>query len=418
MGYKDHAAFVLEDRMAKSPAAVKAFLEDLNTKLEPLSAQEMKYLLQLKEEECKAKDKTFDGVINGWDLRYYLRIAEERKYKVNHLEIAEYFPLDVVTKGLFDIYQELLGLEFKQIDNPHVWHPEVTMYRVDDRATGKPVGQFYLDLFPRPGTYTHAACFGLLSGIGPIADEKGSKRNLAAAAMVANFSRPVSDKPSLLKHNEVITYFHEFGHVMHQLCSAVTLPRFAGTQVEKDFVEAPSQMLENWCWQPEALLRMSGHYLDKKKQLPEALVEPLSRSRNANVGILTKRQILYGMFDQALHTRDSADLASLFAELSAKVFPVPNTPGTNFGASFGHLAGGYDAAYYGYLWSEVYSVDMFESRFSKEGIFSPKVGSDYRYHILSKGGSEDAMDLLKKFLGREPSMEPFLKNKGLVADKV
>ena len=236
---------------------------------------------------------------------------------------------------------------------------------------------------------------------------------MPVAAAVCNFPRPTASQPALLSHRDVETFFHEFGHVMHQLCSKAELEMFAGTRVERDFVEAPSQMLENWCWQPAALARMSAHH-QTGEPIPDALMAALLASRNANSGILNMRQIVLASFDQAIHTAASADTAAVLDRISAELLQIPSSPGTNMAASFGHLAGGYDAQYYGYMWSEVFSADMFASRFEAEGIFNGDLcGASYRKEILAAGGSRDAMDSLIAFLGREPIQEPFLKSKGL-----
>ncbi|KAB1259147.1 Thimet oligopeptidase [Camelus dromedarius] len=403
LGFSTHADYVLEMNMAKSSQAVAAFLDELAQKLKPLGEQERAVILELKKAECSKRGLDFDGRINAWDMRYYMNQVEETRYSVDQNLLKEYFPVQVVTRGLLGIYQELLGLTFQLEDGAAVWHEDVTLYTVRDSASGQVIGKFYLDLYPREGKYGHAACFGLQPGC----LRQDGTRQIAIAAMVANFTKPTTDAPSLLQHDEVETYFHEFGHVMHQLCSQAEFAMFSGTHVERDFVEAPSQMLENWVWEAEPLLRMSQHYRTGTalpQELLDKLIKPL---QPASIDLLAK-------VDQALHTQTAADPAEEYARLCQDILGVPATPGTNMPATFGHLAGGYDAQYYGYLWSEVYSADMFHTRFKQEGILSGKqVGMDYRSCILRPGGSEDASVMLKLFLGRDPKQDAFLLSKGL-----
>lgn len=408
LGFPTHAAYITDLRMAKTAENVHNFLTQLAAKLNPLWEEERKLILELKKKECEELKMPYDGKLNFWDLRYYTNMVEELKFAVDQNKLREYFPLPVVTNGLLKIYQELLDLKFSEVENAERWHLDVQLFRVNDAKSKELLGYFFLDLFPREGKFYHAAKFDLQPGC-LLSD---GTRQVAIAAMVANFPKPTEEKPSLLDHNNVVTFFHEFGHVMHQLCAYTNLVHFSGTQVEHDFVEAPSQMLENWCWEPEPLRRMSAHYKDGSA-LPDDMLESLVHSRQANSGYFNLRQISLGLFDFMIHTREKADTKQIFSEVHDSLLGVLPSEGTNFAAHFGHLAGGYDAQYYGYLWSEVYSMDMFYARFKTEGVMNCSTGKEYRDKILRPGGTKDAADMLNEFLGREPNDEAFLTSKGL-----
>ncbi|KAJ3135204.1 hypothetical protein HK100_002975 [Physocladia obscura] len=406
LGFPNHAAYILDVRMAKSPETVQSFLRDLNKKLQPLLDSDIAELLALKKKTTESRGEPFDGKINYWDTGYYLNLIEKEKYQVDHEEIKRYFPLHVVTNGLFEIYQRLLGLRFEKVEDAQVWHPDVQMYAVYNASDDKLIGYFYMDLHPREGKYGHAAVFGL---------QPQSEGQLPACSLVCNFSKPTATTPSLLLHSEVVTYFHEFGHCFHQICSNVKWARFAGTSVERDFVECPSQMLENWCWEPETLQMLAGHIDDSTRKIPDTLLENLIKSKNANSGYSENRQLLFGLFDQAIHGGGSnVNVAEIWPKIAKEIIGIPVTEGTYFPAAFGHLAGGYDAQYYGYMWSQVYATDMFYARF-KDGnkLLDAAAGGDYRKEILAVGGSRDAIESLRVFLGREPNQEAFLKSKGL-----
>jgi len=408
LGYENHASYIQELRMAKNPNIVKKFLGDLAVKLQPLWVQEKEVMLNFKKEEAESLGFKYDGKLNPWDFRYYSTMVEEKQYAVDQEKLKEYFPMEVVTQGLMNIYQTLLGLKFTRVEGGEVWHPDVEMWQVEDLSSGDTVGYFYLDLYPRDGKYGHACMMQLQPAC---LDGKG-ERQKSVVVMITNFSKPTAEKPSLLDHKEVETFFHEFGHVMHGICSQTTTSKFFGTHVERDFVEAPSQMLENWVWQEESLKLMSKHYKDGSP-LPKEMLDKLVASKNANAGGFNLRQIYLATFDQRLHsTPDKIDTATLIKDTLSEVMGLETIENTNFAAIFGHLVG-YDAQYYGYMWSDVYSSDMFETRFEKEGVLNPKTGLDYRNLILKPGGSLDGFDLLRNFLGREPKDEAFLRSKGL-----
>lgn len=412
LSFKNHAHFMLDILMAKDPATVRKFIEDISTKMQPLADAEMAELLELKQEECKKLAIEFDHKINSWDFRYYLERRKESKYQVDDEQVRLYFPLDVVLTGMLGVYEDLLSLKFTCVEPRASWHEDVKVYEVRNRNSSVNqqeediVGWFFFDLHPREGKYGHAACFGLQ----PVSLSVGQK---PAAACVANFTKPTATIRSTLTMREVVTLFHELGHVFHQVCSKTSLSYFAGTRVERDFVEAPSQMLERFCFRPEVLLRISKHVKTGEK-MPSELVQKIVAAKEANVGLLSKRQFVFALYDQRLHSQGEADTASEFAWAMKEVLGIEATPDTNFGASFGHLAGGYSARYYGYMFSEVYAEDMFETVFgsSSGSVIDPVAGASYRKEILEVGGSRDAMDSLCALLGREPSTEAFLKAKG------
>lgn len=411
LGYPSHAAYQQEEKMAKNPENVAKFLSELTTKLKPLWETEKQVMLKLKEAEAIELKFDFDGKINKEDFWYYNSLVQTKKYSVDQNELKEYFPIDVVTKGLMQIYQTLLGLTFFKVEEANAWHDEVDLYRVDDTASQETIGYFYMDMFPREGKFGHAAMWQLEPGS---LDSDGNRRK-AVAVMVCNFPRPTEDKPSLLEHKQVTTYFHEFGHVMHGITSRTNTSVYFGTNVEGDFVEAPSQMLENWVWEEESLKMMSAHYKDKTP-LPQDLLNKLVASKQANVGGKTMRQIYFATLDQKLHAakpaEEKVDTVSVARDLYRELLGIERIEGGNIAASLGHLVG-YDAGYYGYLWSEVFSQDMFDTRFAVEGILNPQTGMDYRQMILGPGGSLDGEVMLRNFLGRDPNQAAFLKSKGI-----
>ena len=391
----------LEERMAKDPERVAAFYDSL---IPPLTKQGEVDIAAMAELLLADHD---DPRLQTWDWRYYDTQQRRTDYGVDPFEVAEYFALDSVLGGLFDLVQETFGLEFREIPDPEVWHPEVRLFAIHDARGGEELSHFYLDLFPREGKYGHAAEFPLIMSRRL---EDGSYQN-PVCAMVANFTKPTASAPSLLQHGEVETLFHEFGHVLHQNLGRTELARFAGTNVERDFVEAPSQIMQHWVWRADVLRRFARHH-ESGEPIPDRLVEQLVAARKLNVAIHQLRQLQYGWWDQTMHgTEPGVDLDQILRE-GARLGLLPFHEGTFSLASFGHLMGGYDAAYYGYMWSEVFGDDMF-SRFEEEGITSPKVGREYRELVIGKGGSVDPDDMLTGFLGRKPSNEAFLRKVGI-----
>ena len=391
----------LEERMAKDPERVASFYDGL---ISPLTKQGESDLSVMG--ELLAEDAGEDQV-QSWDWRFYDTQQRRTDYGVDPFEVANYFPLDGVLDGMFDLVQETFGLEFQEVADPDVWHPDVRLFAIHDAGSKELLAHFYLDLFPREGKYGHAAEFPLVMSRRM---EDGSYQN-PVCAMVANFTKPTASAPSLLQHGEVETLFHEFGHVLHQNLGRTELARFAGTSVERDFVEAPSQIMQHWVWRADVLRRFARHH-ETGEPIPDQLVEQLVAARQLNVAIHQLRQLQYGWWDQTMHGTDVAlDFDHILRE-GARLGLMPFHEGTFALASFGHLMGGYDAAYYGYMWSEVFGDDMF-SRFEEEGVTNPAVGMAYRREVLERGGSVDADDMLTAFLGRDPDNTAFLRKLGI-----
>ncbi|KAJ1718799.1 metalloendopeptidase [Coemansia biformis] len=409
LGYQTHAEFVLEDNMAKDPASVLRFENDLHERLGTLADKELGELEALKRADKEAAGERYEGLFH-WDFRYYANLAKERKHSIREDEVRQYFPMAEVVRGVLDIYQETLGLRFVRVDGPPVWHPDVEMYEVWEADGDEFVGHFYLDLYPRAGKYNHACVNPLRSGF----QRPDGSREYPAAAMLANFPKPTPSAPALLAHDDVLTLLHEFGHVFHHLCTKTRWAHFALDGVQMDFVEAPSQLLENWGWEPAVLRRLAVHH-KTGEPIPEDLVERLVAAKNEGSGLSNLRQIFFGLYDMAIHnTRDGdVDVCALYRTLREQITRFAGTSESTCGAAtFGHLLGGYDAQYYVYLWAKVFSADMYESRFKRDGLADPQTGLDYRREILQPGGARDAMDSMVRFLGRKPNNRAFLHSIG------
>lgn len=403
LGYKNHAELRLEDRMAKNPKTVMAFLKDLQKKLKPLGKKEDKEMIAYKNSKTGKNSRT----LYSWESGYWSNKFRKENLELDSEKIKEYFPSQVVIDGMLDLFGGVFGITFEPVDIP-VWHPDVKAFKIKDKASGELVAYFYMDLYPREGKYKHAACFGLVEG-----EEKqdGTYQN-PFVAIVANLNKPSGDTPSLLKHSEVETLFHEFGHVLHNALTKAKYSAFSGTSVSWDFVEAPSQMLERWAWDPQVLKKISKHY-KTGEALPDDLIKRMIAAKNFGAGGMYLRQDFFAQYDMTLHTADTTpDTTKLYFELTKKIRGLPLTKGTIPQASFGHIMGGYDAGYYGYLWSEVIAEDFF-GEFKKNGIFNPETGLKFRREILEKGGTLDEEKMVENFLGRPADNKPFLKSIGL-----
>lgn len=394
----------LEERMAKDPDRVKAFYADLQDPLTDTARVEIAAIAGLLEAD------TGDTRVQLWDWSYYDTQQRRTDYGVDNFEVARYFPLPQVLEGMFDLTSEMFGIEFRKVEGADVWHEDVKLYAITDAGTGEELSRFYLDLFPREGKYGHAAEFPLIPSR---VLEDGSYQN-PLCAMVANFTKPTKDTPSLLQHSEVETLFHEFGHVLHQNLGRTEMARFSGTNTERDFVEAPSQIMQHWIWRTDVLKRFARHF-ETGEPIPDELVEQLVAARRLNKGLFQLRQMQYGWWDQEIHAGPDRDLEEIH-EAGSSISLFPPHEGTFALASFGHLMGGYDASYYGYMWSEVFGDDMF-SKFEEEGVTNPEVGMAYRRAVLERGGTVDGDQILVDFLGREPNNGAFLRKLGISGTK-
>jgi thimet oligopeptidase len=408
LGFKTYAEYATKDIMAQNTANVWKFEKGLAADLRPKAKADYDKLMVM-----KARLSSRDGgttTIYPYDYAYYTNELLKSEYKVDPEKVKEYFEINKVIGGIFTVYQSLYNLRFEEDKNPSTWHKEVKAYTVYDITTKERIGYFYLDLYPRENKYKHFACFPLT---GSKTYPNGSKQ-LKSAALVCNFPQGTETQPSLLPHGTVITFFHEFGHLIHVLLSETELAAFAGTNVATDFVEAPSQIMENWAWQKDVLSLFARHY-KTGEVIPDTLLDRMIAARNLNSGLNTLQQVFYGTLDFTLNDNPpphtAGEIVKITGTLQNSITLFPWVEGTHFASSFGHLTG-YGSRYYGYLWSLVYSADMF-SVFKEKGYMKAETGQAYRSAVLAKGGSDDAINLVRNFLGREPNNKAFLKQIGL-----
>jgi len=402
LGYKNHVAFAAEDLMTKTEETVNNFLENLGEKIKVSATKDLGELTDLK----KRLVGDVSAKVEYFDVSYLSEKLQKEKFNFDSEELRKYFPLSKVREGIFKIYSELFSVRFEPVKEK-LWHEDVELYRILDENSNV-MAFFALDIFPREGKYTHAMCMNIFDS-----REEGGKRLIPFGALVMNFRKPNGNVPSLLSHGEVETFFHEFGHLMHFCLSKPKHISQSSFEVAWDFVEAPSQMLEYWVWNKETLPLLSEHY-ETKQPIPGDILDSLVRSKDFFMGYFTATQLTYAIFDNRLHRlypQSDDGICELFLKLKKEYTKVDFPKGSRFPAGFGHLMG-YDAKYYGYTWSRVFAADMF-TRFEKEGILNGKTGMDYRKFILEPGASKEETDMVREFLGREPSNKAFIKEIGI-----
>ena len=410
LGYKSWDDYQTEVKMAKTGANAEKYISDLVAGSQPKFDSEVVELQKLK----AADTNDPNAKIEVWDWRYYSNQRDKQKYAVDKEALRAYFPFKKVLDGMFNIYQNIFGLKFEKIVAPYKWIDDLQLYLVTDSATGEPLGMFYLDMFPREGKFNHFAQFDIISGK-LLPDGKYQRPTVA---LLCNFPPAAADKPSLLTHQDVETLFHEFGHALHSIVTRAKYGRFAGTHVPGDFVEAPSQMLQNWVWDKKVLDTFAADYRDPSKKIPAEIVKKLNEAKLANAGVLYRRQFAFASLDLALHDPHPEEMpydsVAISNPILEKVF-LPIDPSTTFVSYFGHL-NGYDAGYYGYAWADAIAADMatvFEK--AKDGYLDKQAGMKLRREIYEPGDSRDVNESIEKFLGRKQSIEPFLKKIGIGA---
>ncbi|NQW36470.1 MAG: M3 family metallopeptidase [Flavobacteriales bacterium] len=403
LGYNTHADFVLEERMAKNPTTVLDFLNNILSKAKPAADKEFEQLKQL----AKA-----DGVsdFQKWDSAFYSEILKKQTLDLDEEQLKPYFKLENVLDGVFKVAQKLYGLSFEAVDNIDVYHNDVKTFKVTDEK-GDLQAVFYADFFPRSGKRQGAWMTSFKNQW--IKDGENSRPHIS---IVCNFTKPTKTQPSLLTFNEVTTLFHEFGHALHGMLANTTYPSLSGTSVFWDFVELPSQVLENWCYEKETLDLFAVHY-ETGEKIPTDLIEKIKASSNFLEGLATLRQLSFGLLDMQWHTQDPTKIKSVKAFESTTFYDTqlfPDVSENCMSTAFSHIfQGGYSAGYYSYKWAEVLDADAF-AYFKENGIFNKDIANAFKENVLSKGGTENPMVLYKRFRGTAPNPEALLKRAGLI----
>src|SRR5438105_6106036 len=410
LGYKSWDDFQTEIKMAKNGAGAKSYIDNLISGIQPKFAAEVAEFQKMKTQDTHNPE----AKIGIWDWRYYTNQVKKQKYNVDAEALRSFFPFQKVLEGMFNIYQSIFGLKFEKITAPYKWIDDLQFYMVTDAATGEQLGLFYLDMFPRDGKFNHFAEFPIISGK-LLPDGKYQR---PVTALLCNFPPPSTEKPSLMTHSDVETLFHEFGHALHEITTRAKHGRFAGTHVPGDFVEAPSQMLQNWVWNKKVLDTFAADYRDPSKKIPGDIIQKVNDAKKATAGVFYRRQFAFASLDLALHDvhpeNAPYDCVAISNPVLEKVF-LPIDPSTTFVTYFGHM-NGYDAGYYGYAWADAIAADLatvFEQ--APDGYFDKQAGMKLRHEIYEQGDGRDVAMSIEKFLGRRQSVEPFLKKIGVTA---
>lgn len=405
LGFDSYAQLDLDDQMVKTPERAGQFLDDLIEKAAPKEQEEFD---QLSDELPDDVTLRKDGKIEPWDFTYVSTLYKKKHFNIDEREIAEYFPMESTIEGLLDIYQKFLSITFKHISITGAWHPDVTALEVFTQEDNQHLGYLFLDLYPRDNKYSHACEITIVpAGY----DNDGSSRK-SVVIVVANFPKSTTTKPSLLKRADVRTFFHEFGHAMHAMLGRTHMASVSGASVKRDFVEMPSQMLEEWLYDKDILKRVSRHY-KTGEPLGDELINKMLDLKHFDSGSFLQRQcflskVALAYFEKGADKNPEEIMHQLHREIRPNIAHLPNT---HFYASFGHLTG-YGAKYYGYMWSKVFALDLFE-HIKQHGLLDPVIGKKYIDQVIGRGGSADPNELLKNFLGREPRQDAFLKDLGI-----
>src|SRR6202011_4682061 len=408
LGYKSWDDYQTEIKMAKSGAGAKSYIDNLTKGIQPKFAAEVAEMQKMKAEDTHDPNAR----IGVWDWRYYSNQIKKQKYNVDTEALRAFFPFQKVLEGMFNIYQSIFGLKFEKIDAPYKWTGDLQLYMVTDAATGEPLGMFYLDMFPRDGKFNHFAEFPIISGK-LLSDGKYQR---PVAALLCNFPPPSADKPSLMTHSDVEVLFHEFGHCLNEISTRAKYGRFGGTHVPGDFVEAPSQMLENWVWNKKGHDTFAADYRDPSKKIPGDIIQKMNDAKTATAAVFYRRQFAFASLDLAMHDvhpeKADWDCVNISNPVLEKVF-LPIDPSTTFVTYFGHM-NGYDAGYYGYAWADAIAADMgtvFEK--AKDQYLDKQAGLRLRHEVYEQGDGRDVTASIEKFLGRKQSVQPFLKKIGI-----